>query len=357
MSHRFPYCWSVEDLKKVNKHNHKVFSTFSCGGGSSFGYKMSGYDVIGCNEIDPEMISFYKANHKPKHAFLEPIQEFKNREDLPEELFNLDILDGSPPCSTFSLAGSREKAWGKDKKFREGQAEQVLSDLFFDYLDLVEKLMPKICIAENVKGMVVGKAKGYCKLVVDRFKDIGYDVQLFLLNSAKMGVPQARERVFFIARRKDLDWKPLKLIFDEKILTFRSLSEDLPFQDLEGTEITSPSAKEFWVKTRPGENFSRASGGSWFNSYRLSWDKVCPTVTASTHGKFHHPDVFRYISWIEYMMMGSYPYDYDFLGKSIGKKCYVVGMSVPPVMTAHIAAQIAEQWLDVSSEQIDEAWK
>jgi DNA (cytosine-5)-methyltransferase 1 len=77
------------------------------------GYKLAGFDVIGCNEIDPKMMAAYRANHNPKHSYLEPIQTFKNREDLPPELFDLDILDGSPPCSSFSMAGNREKDWGK----------------------------------------------------------------------------------------------------------------------------------------------------------------------------------------------------------------------------------------------------
>jgi DNA (cytosine-5)-methyltransferase 1 len=51
-----------------------------------------------------------------------------------KELFDIDILDGSPPCSSFSMSGSREKAWGKNKKFREGQANQVLDDLFFHFI-------------------------------------------------------------------------------------------------------------------------------------------------------------------------------------------------------------------------------
>ena len=94
------------------------------------GYKLAGFDVIGCNEIDHRMMYAYCQNHNPKFPFLEPIQTFKDKQDLPPELFNLDILDGSPPCSTFSIAGSREEAWGKKKKFREGQAEQVLDTLF-----------------------------------------------------------------------------------------------------------------------------------------------------------------------------------------------------------------------------------
>jgi site-specific DNA-cytosine methylase len=53
------------------------------------GYKLAGFDVLGCNEIDPKMIEAYKANHNPKYAYLEPIQTFKLRDDLPEELYNL----------------------------------------------------------------------------------------------------------------------------------------------------------------------------------------------------------------------------------------------------------------------------
>lgn len=89
---------------------------------------------------------------------LEPIQEFKNRQDLPEELFNLDILDGSPPCSTFSISGDREESWGVEKKFREGQANQVLDRLFFDFIDLAKRLQSKVVVAENVKGILLGDA-------------------------------------------------------------------------------------------------------------------------------------------------------------------------------------------------------
>ena len=131
---KFPYKWTLADAN-FTKDKGKVFSCFACGGGSTMGYKLAGFDVLGCNEIDPKMIEAYKTNHKPKYAFLEPIQEFKLRDDLPEELYNLDILDGSPPCSSFSMAGNREEDWGKEKKFREGQAEQVLDTLFFDFID------------------------------------------------------------------------------------------------------------------------------------------------------------------------------------------------------------------------------
>ena len=97
--------------------------------------------MIGANDIDPEMAYHYKLNHDPKYYFLCPIKDLLTQ-DLPDELYDLDICDGSPPCSSFSVAGNRDKDWGKKKKFREGQSSQVLDDLFFDYLDLIEKLKP-----------------------------------------------------------------------------------------------------------------------------------------------------------------------------------------------------------------------
>ena len=207
MFHKFPYEWTLKDTN-FTKDKGTVFSCFACGGGSTMGYKLAGFDVLGCNEIDPKMMEAYKINHNPKYSFLEPIQTFKNKKDLPVELYNLDILDGSPPCSSFSTAGNREKNWGKEKKFREGQAKQVLDTLFFDFIDLAKELQPKIIITENVKGILMGNAMKYKSNYVNKiykaFDKAGYYVQHWLLNASKMGVPQRRERVFFICLRKDL---------------------------------------------------------------------------------------------------------------------------------------------------------
>ena len=127
--------WYKSDLQKVPKNGLKVFSTFSCGGGSSYGYKLAGYELLGNCEIDHKINAMYVKNHKPKYNYNMDIRSFNKLESLPGELYNLDILDGSPPCSTFSMAGDREEAWGKEKHFREGQKKQVLDDLFFAFLE------------------------------------------------------------------------------------------------------------------------------------------------------------------------------------------------------------------------------
>lgn len=109
---KFLYKWYLKDgypAKDIEKHGLKVYTTFSCGGGSSMGYKLASYDVIGANDIDPQMAKVYKENHNPKYYDLCSINELLEKE-LPKEYYDLDILDGSPPCSTFSMAGSREKA-------------------------------------------------------------------------------------------------------------------------------------------------------------------------------------------------------------------------------------------------------
>jgi DNA (cytosine-5)-methyltransferase 1 len=348
--HKFPYNWTLKDAI-FTKDKGKVFSCFACGGGSTMGYKLAGFDVIGCNEIDPKMMEIYKANHNPKYSFLEPIQTFKNRDDLPQELYELDILDGSPPCSSFSMAGNREADWGKEKKFREGQSKQVLDTLFFDFIDLAKKLQPKIVIAENVKGLIIGKAKEYVKRIYWAFEEAGYYCQLFLLDASKMGVPQRRERVFFIALRKDLatpfldqynlfEMQPkLELEFNEKAIPFK----DISFNGIEGH--TNGTLRKYWHLTKVGRSVGDFHlKGSFFSYIKVDPDLPMPTI-AMGHGKttqMMHYYYERYLNDIEILRACTFPSDYQ-----SDRSQYVAGMSVPPVVTAQIATKLYEQWRSI----------
>lgn len=122
--------WSMKKDYPKKSNGLKVFSLFACGGGSTMGYKLAGCDVIGCNEIDPKMNAVYVANHNPKYNYLEDIRDFNKREDLPQELYNLDILDSSPPCTSFSMAGSREKCWGVEKNLEKDKKTKHLMICF-----------------------------------------------------------------------------------------------------------------------------------------------------------------------------------------------------------------------------------
>ena len=191
----FTYKWNLKDLEKVEKNGYKVFSCFAGGGGSSQGYKMAGYDVIGCNEIDPRQMEIYKHNLKPKYSYLEDIRTFRLRDDLPKELFELDILDASFPCSLFSSANLKaDDKKGKEVKFREGQAKQTLDDLAFETIKLADKLKPKICVFENVKGLLNEKNKWYVEQIYKQFENIGYRICHHLINCADLGVPQKKRK-------------------------------------------------------------------------------------------------------------------------------------------------------------------
>jgi DNA (cytosine-5)-methyltransferase 1 len=343
-----PDCaWNLTDLAAVPKNGLKVMSTFACGGGSSMGYKRAGCEVIAANDIDPEMAWHYKLNINPKHYFLCPIGDLLNQ-DLPPELHGIDILDGSPPCSTFSMAGSREKGWGKEKHFREGQAKQVLSDLFFDYLNLVGKLKPKVAIAENVKGMLIGNAKGYTKMVMARFKELGYRPQLFLLNGADCGIPQRRERVFFVAIRDDIKTQPLKLVPQHRWISAGEACKDLQDQiNCNDEKIISSKELGYWRETTKGNSLQegclKATGkASWFNNVKLSDQKPACTLS-STFANFTHWSEPRRLTYQEWKRLGSFPDDYQAKTDKIGK--YMIGMSVPPKMTEQVARAVIDQWL------------
>lgn len=334
--------WNLTDLKSIPSNGYKVMSCFHCGGGSTMGYKFSGFDVLGGVEIDKSMMSVYRANHNPKYSLLMGVQDFNKlpKDKIPKEFFNLDILDGSPPCSSFSMSGSREKAWGKNKKFREGQAVQVLDDLFFHFIETARILQPKIVVAENVKGLIMGKAKGYVKQINQMFNHAGYECQLFLLNAAFMGVPQRRERTFFVARRKDLNLPKLNLKFNEKIITVKEAFNNII--DESGSPLT-PFKRSFWFKAKPGELFSKYHPkGHYFNERKLSPNKPSNTLQAS--GGISMWTKPNYLSNNQAARLQTFPEDYNY--NNI-KNIYLCGMSVPPYMMNRLSKQIQLQLLDV----------
>ena len=334
--------WTFADYPKV-KNGRKVFSCFACGGGSTMGYKLAGCDVVGCCEIDPRMNEIYVKNHNPKYNFLMDIREFNKlpNEEIPEELFHLDVLDGSPPCTTFSMAGEREDSWGKKKKFREGQAEQTLDDLSFVFIETVAKLKPRCAIMENVKGILLGEAWSYVQDIYRQFNEIGYKVNHWLCKGENMGVPQNRHRVFFIALRNDnpFDLAGLDMYFNYEPVTYGqiksgvgpSLGKNTKYYRLLGlAKVCDKSMEDVLIRTEGKKNLG-------FND-KIVWDcDVLPTIKASmsvyvaeTKGKISKEDIIH---------SQTFPEDYDFGTANVG---YICGMSVPPVMIKRIVQRLIE---------------
>lgn len=333
---KFNFDWKLSDLPSLPPNSPTVFSTFSCGGGSSMGYMLAGYSIVAANDIDATMGRRYLTNILNKKYFLKPIRNLLT-EMLPSDLYNLDILDGSPPCSTFSTAGAREKGFGVNKKFTEGQSKQVLSDLFFDFLDLANKLRPKVIVAENVTGILKGNSRAYANLILKRFDEIGYNCQLFQLNAASMGVPQKRERVFFIAGRKDLNYPKIELKFNEKPILFKDIEE-------RGAKRKAllPSHKRISKLPLDQSGCFRVNKKGSTNFFKICpKNKVPLTITAKPHSIGHY-DLEGYLTTSELIKIGTFPSDYIF---GDVKPQYLIGMSVPPVMMAQVAYQIKKQWL------------
>lgn len=347
----FNYKWDLKDLEKVEPNGFTVFSCFAGGGGSSQGYKMAGYDVIGCNEIDPRQMEIYKHNLKPKYSYLMDIRKFRELEDLPRELFKLDILDASFPCSLFSNANIKaDDKKGKEVKFREGQASQVLDDLAFETIKLVDKLKPKIVVLENVKGLLQEKNKWYVEQIYKQFDNIGYRICHHLINCADLGVPQKRQRVFFFAARDDIEIPTSDLFGAELDINLQIKEKHIPIRQLEYDGKSADLNKweksliDYYIKTDRSFadiNLRVNNKNVGFNNVITTKDNVCNTLRAASNDLVIMPDK-RHLSDYELLQIGSWSQDYDFKKQKV---IYVLGMSVPPLAMYRISKEIEKQWL------------
>lgn len=332
----FNYEWELKNGypqsidNSVTPCDYKVFGTFINGGGSTMGYKLAGFKHLGGVEIDDKTAECYKLNHNPKHLYIQDLREFNKRDDLPSELYNLDILDGSPPCTTFSVAGHRDKSQGIEKKFKEGRAKQTLDDLLFVYADTINKLKPKVFIMENVVGLSHKNNALYIKEFANKLQD--YTIQYFILNAANMRLPQARERFFAIGHLKEYKLPKLNLNFKGEIIPFSKVSD---MSDTKQTLRQGTKTLDYWNKAKQGEPVGKIKGRK-----KVIDNKPVPTLTTNPH---YHPHIPRELNQREYCLCGSYPLDYKFTGHSYN---FYIGMSVPPIMIANIAYQIRVQWLN-----------
>jgi len=292
------------------------------------------------------------------------------------EAGQLDLLDGSPPCASFSTAGKREKAWGKVKKYSD-KAQRV-DDLFFEFARLVEGIQPKTFVAENVSGLVKGTAKGYFLEILSTLKNCGYRVEAKLLDAQWLGVPQARQRIIFVGVRNDLRLAPA---FPKPLAYRYTLRDALPWIHSvrqievynEGERITTDSpvptitqsgigAKRIekhyveaeadiskyctgreWDKLKQGEQSDK-----YFNLVRASIDAPSPTICAS-HGSpgiasVTHPLEKRKFSIAELKRICGFPDDFVLTG-SYKQQWERLGRAVPPVMMFHIAKTICNEIL------------
>lgn len=312
---------------------------------------MAGYDVIGCNEIDKRQMEIYLHNLKPKYSYLEDIRSFRLREDLPKELFELDILDASFPCSLFSSANLKaDDKKGKEVKFREGQVSQTLDDLAFETIHLVDKLKPKICVFENVKGLLQEKNKWYVEQIYSQFHNIGYRICHHLINCADLGVPQKRQRVFFFAVRNDIDIPTADIFGCEPLLNLDIKEKHIKYQDLQLNKkgkVLSEWEDNLIKHYKLGDK-KMSDINNRINNKNIGFNNIIQTLkdvptTLRTRNDIVLMPFKIHLSDYELLQIGSWSQDYDFKNQKV---IYVLGMSVPPLAMYRISKEIQIQWLD-----------
>ena len=115
----------------------------------------------------------------------------------------LDILDGSPPCPPFSMSGTKQEGWGKEKT-AYGMKQKNIEDLTWEQIRIAGEMKPKVIVCENVKGLTMEYAKEHLQRMVNDFEALGYSTVYKVLKGQEQGVPQKRERVFIVSVRNDV---------------------------------------------------------------------------------------------------------------------------------------------------------
>lgn len=185
-----------------------VASTFAGAGGSSTGWRIAGYRVVWANEFHPPAAESYAANYPATILDRRDIRIVTGAEIVAACGGVPDVLDGSPPCQDFSMAGKRSRGWGESRSHGDGTTQRS-DDLFAHYIRLVGEIRPRAFVAENVKGLVSGVAKGQFKRIHAGLVAQGYRVRAKVLDAQWLGVPQRRKRVIFIGIRDDLGADPV----------------------------------------------------------------------------------------------------------------------------------------------------
>jgi DNA (cytosine-5)-methyltransferase 1 len=237
----------------------RVASLFTGAGGTCLGFRQAGFRTVWASEFVPAAAETYRANFPGV-----PVDSRDVRTVRPEEILEaigmkageLDVLEGSPPCASFSTAGKRSKHWGEVKTYSD--VRQRTDDLFLEYARILRGLMPRAFVAENVSGLVKGVAKGYFKEILAELKGCGYRVAAKLLDAQWLGVPQQRQRLIFVGVRSDLGLAPA---FPRPLPYRYSVREALP-----------------WVASVANE------GHGWYEGGGIDVARPAPTVGASCGG-------------------------------------------------------------------------
>ena len=347
---------TMKQIAETPWNGRSVVSTFAGCGGSSLGYRIAGFRVLWANEFIEAAREVYALNQSSATILdgrdIRIVDPADVLATLSLKRGQLDVLDGSPPCASFSMSGKRSEGWGESSTYSD--TKQRTDDLFYEFVRLLDGLRPKMFVAENVSGLVRGVAKGYFLEILARMKATGYRVSARTLNAKWLGVPQSRARVIFIGVRDDLGVspthpQPMKTRFtladaigDLKTMTSDGVKGhnhfDIP--DDHGPNIEQFAIMKQWSELAPGECHRKR-----INFTRAAFRRSCPTIVA-VYGNVGaaavcHPTEPRKFSVQELKRICSSPDDFAMTGSYI-QRCERLGRAVPPLMMASIARAVAD---------------
>ena len=294
MSYKPYYLKDVID--NSNKELFTVISTFAGGGGSSTGYRLAGGKILCVNEFVEAAVETYKANYPNTPVLVEDIKKLNGEDFLKAagiQKGELDILDGSPPCSAFSVAGKREKGWDQEKIYSDGKKVENIEDLFFEFIRIAKDIQPKVIIGENVAGILMGEAIKKYNEIINEFEKIGYTAVGQVLNAADYGTPQGRQRCFFVAIRND--------IVDKAGLNFMTMANEVYPQKLDKQVSLKEAIENIQNdESQEKELYDYVQGG-----FQKKWVEILP-FNPKRHVKPSENDI-RIIpkdKWEEYKQKG-----------------------------------------------------
>lgn len=366
-----------------------VISTFAGGGGSSTGYRLAGANVLAINEFVEEAIKTYSTNFPDTKIIPGDIkgltgQDFLNTVNLNKG--ELDILDGSPPCSAFSVSSHKKgKNWkgavndtrkayfDEDgevvyegditvhdgvKRYSDGKTVEAIEDLFLEFIRIAKDIQPKVIIAENVKGITLDIAKPKLNEFLQGFENIGYLTTYKVLNAAQYGVPQSRQRTFFVCVRQDVaDAVGINFLTLESLAYPRPTTPDLVSiesaidnidNDPQEVQMLLDAVqrgflKKFVAELPKNPDKVLKPKKTCFNLKRPSRRFPCPTLTQAgqqiaASGVIHYNED-RKLTIKEMKRIMSLPDDYELTG-SFNQQAERIGRMVAPKVMKELASNV-----------------
>lgn len=348
---------------KANRQ-YTAVELFAGAGGLALGLEEAGFIDVGLVEWDKYACNTLSANRPEWNVIQGDVVEIaeKGIRNYIDNSIEVDLLSGGYPCQAFSYAGKKHGL------------EDVRGTMFYYYAKILEELMPKVFLAENVRGLVSHDDGKTLKTMIEVFTDIGYDVTYKVLKAIDYGVAQKRERIIIIGTRKDLTnikYKFPKAFGYTPIL--RDALRDVP--ESQGSKYPESKKKVLdlvppggcWIDL-PEEVAKEYMGKSYFSgggkrgmARRISWDEPCLTLTCSPAQKQTercHPDETRPFTVREYARIQSFPDEWIFEG-SVSQGYKQIGNAVPVKLGKAVGLSIVEYLnrLEANEEDDDLSYK